>query len=117
VALSWQSIDLRGDPDENRYEGDPAELVGALADLLAELTARPAWHREAACRGKGSDRWFVDRGGDIGPARALCSECSVRAECLEAGMAEENRLHGLWGGMSPNERKQLRRQGSFGDAA
>jgi len=44
-------------------------------------------------------------------AVAVCQTCPVRADCLEAGMAER---HGIWGGTTERERVRLRaaRRGS-----
>jgi WhiB family redox-sensing transcriptional regulator len=39
-------------------------------------------------------------------AKALCDECPVQAECLEAGMDEE---YGIWGGLSPKQRRRLKK--------
>ncbi len=100
----WQPIDLATDPDEPRYGGDPAELVAAMAEVF-ELLRRPAWHRQAACRGKGTDQWFPASGED-GPTKAVCASCPVRQNCRAVGRGER---HGIWAGMSERERGQLRR--------
>jgi WhiB family redox-sensing transcriptional regulator len=117
VALSWQSIDLRSDPDEARYEGDPDELVGALADMLAELTARPAWHGQAACRGKGPALFFPEKWGSTEAAKALCAGCDVRSECLDDALAAGHHQDGVWGGLSAQQRRKLRRQRAPGEVA
>jgi hypothetical protein len=39
-------------------------------------------------------------------ARRLCATCPVREPCAEAGASER---HGMWGGLSPKERKRRRR--------
>lgn len=109
----WQSIDLREDIDELRYQGDPADLLD-VHDLMAELTRRPAWHQDAACRGQKLEPWFVGRGCSIAPAKAICASCPVRDECLEAGMSEHQ---GVWGGLSEAGRRQLRRLSPTGDIA
>jgi len=106
VALTWQPIDLRSDPDDAHYVGDPCELVGALEELLAAVE-RPAWHAQAACRGKGPARWFPGQGDDLGPARELCAACPVREPCLEAARTERN---GIWGGQSERQRRRERQQ-------
>jgi WhiB family redox-sensing transcriptional regulator len=51
--------------------------------------------------------FFIDRGQDDRPAKAICSRCSVRQECLQYAL--DNRiLHGIWGGTSARERERLR---------
>ena len=110
MALAWRPVDTRSDPDEPWCNVDPGELVDA-SGLLAELIHRPVWHREAACRGKGTEPWFPSQGGDYEAAQAVCQGCAVRAECLAA--AEE---FGIWGGLSARARK-VRRLSPSGDKA
>lgn len=111
--MTWQPIDLREDPDELRYIGDPGELID-LASTLEDLAVRPAWHDDAACRGQGTEPWFPDRGDDVRPAKAVCHTCPVQQECLDA--AEQER-HGIWGGLSERQRRRLRRSTDVDKAA
>jgi WhiB family redox-sensing transcriptional regulator len=86
---------------------DPLEVFGLR---------RPSWWSDAACRGVGAEVFYVERGGDTGPARRLCAGCLVRAECLadvmtmEAGQPRALR-HGIRAGLSPGQRVELERQG------
>jgi hypothetical protein len=106
VPFAWQSVDLRGDPDEAEYQGDPADLLIDLAELLQ----RPAWHSRAACRGRGLTLWFPQRGQSLGPAREVCADCPVKDECLAAALEMAMHTdHGVWAGTSERQRKQLRR--------
>jgi len=77
----------------------PGDVGGGL------LLARPAWHARAACRGVGADQFFVEKFGDLRPARALCSACPVRDECAAQGDEEEA---GMWGGLTAGERRKAR---------
>jgi hypothetical protein len=43
-------------------------------------------------------------------ARAVCSGCQVRAECLDYAI-RNSEAHGVWGGLTPRERDELRRRG------
>jgi len=101
--MTWQQVDLTTDPHELRYAGDPQDIVDALGDLLER---RPAWHRQAACRGEGPATWFPGQGGDTEPAREVCAGCPVAEECHAAGSMER---FGIWGGMSNRQRKAARR--------
>lgn len=112
VALTWQRIDLRSSADElERWErGDPADGFD-LPDLAA-LLHRPAWHAQAACRGQGTDRWFVTRGVTRAAARAFCDLCPVAAECLQAALATpESTDCGIWAGTTVKDRSRMRRRG------
>jgi WhiB family redox-sensing transcriptional regulator len=102
----WQPVDLTTDLEAHDWTQDPAEVLTALSDLLK----RPAWHARAACRGKGTSLFFLDRGQSSGPAREVCGGCNVKQECLSAALdtrpAED---FGVWAGSSARDRNQLRR--------
>jgi WhiB family redox-sensing transcriptional regulator len=52
--------------------------------------------------------FFPERGGSSKAARAVCSECSVRQECLLYALTNREQF-GIWGGTSERERRRLRR--------
>jgi len=76
--------------------------------MSAELVdTRPdAWKTAAACRGTDPELWYPGRGQDTKHAKAICADCPVRAECLQAGLRE---YFGIWAGLSERERRRLRR--------
>ncbi len=84
-------------------------LDDALLDLLHAFDAveasRPAWHREAACRGAGTSLFFVELGGDVKPAKLLCAECPVSIECH--AFALETEAAGIWAGRGERARRKL----------
>lgn len=66
------------------------------------------WRDEAACWGADPDLFFPEPHQSAEPAREICAECTVTAECL--GYALRSHIgFGVWGGMSPDERRQTRR--------
>ncbi len=82
----------------------PAALTAdALLDLIAKH--RPAWHRDALCREFPEISWFPERGEPVRPAREICGRCLVAGECRAAGASE---VHGIWGGLSINQRRGRR---------
>jgi len=109
VALTWQSVDLRSDPYEAEYRFDPGELV-ASAGLLLEAIGRPAWMADAACRDHPELTWFPGQGVDVRAAVQICGECPVRKECLDYAAGYGELLAGVWGGLSPGERRRQRRR-------
>lgn len=109
VVLSWQPVDSRSDPDDAEHLGDPGELVDAAGFLLA-LAGRPAWHAQAACRGRGPSLFFPGQGEPLEAARAICAGCPVRADCLADSLGRPScGDNGVWAGTSPRQRRDLRR--------
>ena len=78
--------------------------------LLDELIHRPQWQAWAACRDEPTPLFFVGRGEDTGPAKAVCARCPVRAECLDYALADAE-LVGTWAGTSGRERGRMRVDG------
>lgn len=77
-------------------------------NLLAPINE--AWREQAACKDKPTGLFYVGRGGsECKEAIAICNSCAVREECLEWALAT-NEPEGIWGGMGPQSRKNLRRQ-------
>ena len=76
-----------------------------IEELLAQLVnnRRPAWHHRAASRGLGTETFFVETGRRLNSARADCSRCEVRAECLAAALDGGDK-YGIWGGVSEKGR-------------
>jgi WhiB family redox-sensing transcriptional regulator len=71
------------------------------------------WVHRARCRDEDPELFFPI--GTTGPAaiqaekaKALCRQCEVLIECLEWAMATGQDA-GVWGGMSEEERRSLRR--------
>ena len=68
-----------------------------------------SWRKDAACRGKSTAMFFPERGPEeklaVAAAKEICASCAVRQPCLETGMSESR---GIWGGLTPPERRRLR---------
>lgn len=75
---------------------------------------RPDWWDRAACLGVGPGRYFPEVGGnrsiDHIDAIRRCQTCPVKTECLYHAMTVPE-IHGIWGGLTADQRKALRRQG------
>lgn len=67
-----------------------------------------AWMGDALCRepAYATVTFFAERGEALEAARAVCAECLVRSECLAYAVAWRLTA-GVWGGTSPEERRQL----------
>ena len=68
-----------------------------------------AWHQHALCSQPDPEAFFPEKGGSTREAKRVCSSCTVRAECLEYALANDERF-GIWGGLSERERRKLKRQ-------
>ena len=83
------------------------------SERLPDSLSVPEWHYRAACAELDvaeADRLFFPKvGQSVEPARAICRECPVLAECREWALSQGENLHGVWGGTAPGERKRLRR--------
>ncbi|WP_124040084.1 WhiB family transcriptional regulator [Neoactinobaculum massilliense] len=65
-----------------------------------------AWQEYALCAQTDPDLFFPEKGGSTAPAAAICETCPVQQECLEYALSHDIR-HGIWGGMSDNERRRV----------
>lgn len=82
--------------------------------------ARVTWRDHAACRGLDPTIWFP---GDaiskhyprqlysqqVETAQTICATCPVTADCLDWA-DRTGQDHGIWGGLTPAERKNRRRR-------
>lgn len=65
------------------------------------------WAIHAACRDVDTNVFYPERGKSPEPAKAICAECPVIAECLDHAIVTRE-LVGVWGGKSEHERRRLR---------
>ena len=66
------------------------------------------WSAQAACRTTDPDELFV-QGAAQNRAKAVCTGCPVRTECLAEAL--DNQIEwGVWGGMTERERRALLRR-------
>ena len=79
------------------------------------------WRHEAACRDEDPELFFPI--GNTGPAlmqieeaKAVCRRCTVVDTCL-TGALESGQDAGVWGGLSEDERRALKRRNARARAA
>lgn len=84
--------------------------VRPLPVYTETLIVPEPWTQEAACAQLPPDLWFPtpsDPHRHATRAKAVCGRCPVAGECLDYA----NRIgeqHGIWGGLTANERARLR---------
>ncbi|MGH8929373.1 MAG: WhiB family transcriptional regulator [Egibacteraceae bacterium] len=74
---------------------------------MADIETLP-WMKTAKCLYAEPDTFFPEKGGSTKEAKRICSECPVRAKCLEYALENDERF-GIWGGLSERERRKLKR--------
>lgn len=90
-----------------------AHNVSIPASSLALGAADYTWRRQAICRDTDPELFFpVGTTGaalvQIDRAKQVCGECPVQSECLQYAI-DTNQDAGIWGGLSEDERRALRR--------
>lgn len=71
-----------------------------------------AWQQEGLCSKVDADVLFSNDSADIAAAKAMCGQCPVARKCLDFAMSVEtaaDTTHGIYGGLTPDERIELRR--------
>lgn len=66
-----------------------------------------SWLKQAACRGM-NPALFYPKQAEYKQGREVCKNCSVQRECLADTLWRDNDNYGLWGGLTPSERHELR---------
>lgn len=80
--------------------------------LYKELTAQIVEEGSVPCQ-QAPEIFFLEKGDNQGPekirmSKELCAECPVSMLCLEYAL-EAGEDDGIWGGLTRNERKSLKR--------
>ena len=76
------------------------------------MLPKGGWRQRAACLSADPDLFFpVSAEGrsleQVAKAKAICARCRVRRDCLAFALATRQ-AHGVWGGMSEQERRPTR---------
>ena len=88
--------------------------MSILASSLTLGAADYSWRDLALCRDTDPELFFpVGTTGtalvQIERAKQVCNECQARVECLDFALTT-NQDSGVWGGLSEEERRAIRRQ-------
>jgi WhiB family redox-sensing transcriptional regulator len=83
--------------------------VAILAGALRDFSRNTGWMSEANCKDMDVDIFFPKLGATFPKfVREVCLECPVIEECAWYAN-ESSSVHGMFGGMSPGEREQWRK--------
>ena len=76
---------------------------------LFDAIGQPDWQERALCAQTDPEAFFPEKGGSTRDAKKVCGACTVRSQCLEYALANDERF-GIWGGLSERERRRLRKR-------
>ena len=79
------------------------------ADPAGDLDGAQRWQERANCLGVDPDLFFPERGASTREAKAVCRRCEVIDTCLKWAI-ETGQDAGVWGGLSEDERRALKRR-------
>lgn len=71
------------------------------------------WRDKALCKDSNPKVWFpaeVGQSANARLAKLICGQCEVTESCLTYALEHDERW-GIWGGLSANERRAIRRRG------
>lgn len=92
---------------ENWYV-DPVEL--GVPGVRSSAREDPlSWQADSLCAQTDPEAFFPEKGGSTRDAKKICESCTVRAQCLEYALQNDERF-GIWGGLSERERRKLRKR-------
>jgi len=95
-------------PIRRAFEDERCRGMQGIQRITTRLLQPVEWQTHARCAEVEPEIFFPERGGSSKAARAVCSKCQVRAECLEYALNNKEQF-GIWGGTSERERRGLRR--------
>ncbi|PZH04254.1 WhiB family transcriptional regulator [Streptomyces sp. NTH33] len=84
----------------------PGTIQGMHPETISP--ADNAWQDRALCAQTGADFFFPEPGSSVREAKRICGMCEMRSACLEYALENDERF-GVWGGLSEQERRTLRR--------
>ena len=104
-------------PSKARPVRPATKTARTVADKLASLEAEARWQDRAACKGMDPTIFFGPEYAETvkekrdreDAAKAVCTTCPVREECLEYAL-DAREAYGIWGGLTELERKALLRR-------
>jgi len=90
--------------------GDGGTVARLLAQALPAIAADTpgTWAESAACASTDPEIFFPAKGDSGAEARQVCGRCLVSDACLAYALQTREEF-GIWGGLDPVERKNLRR--------
>lgn len=106
VGESWIRTKIRN----AGWDPDTGQALPRPTAPRPQTTEKPEWMTAGRCVTTGdADAFFPVHASDTAAAKATCSDCPVRAECLTWAL-EHGERYGVWGGLDEAERDAIRRR-------
>ncbi len=101
---------------DSRLSTKPTSAPLSLpATTPAWNSSSESWRELALCQQVDPELWFPDKGDKSArskPAKLLCSQCEVKAPCLQYALDHDER-YGIWGGKSERDRRKMKSRTNF----
>ncbi|WP_150462707.1 WhiB family transcriptional regulator [Nesterenkonia ebinurensis] len=116
VARTEGTVTALSEAPSRRTQSDTAQedsesvWLGIPTLIPAEqIEGELAWQVDALCAQTDPEAFFPEKGGSTRDAKKVCGACTVKQECLDYALANDERF-GIWGGLSERERRKLKRR-------
>lgn len=91
------------------YERHARRTAAEAANRDRGQAPGTGWQDQAACRTENPELFYAEHPGPRQEAAAaICAACPVTSQCLQYAQATDERW-GMWGGLTPAERRELAR--------
>lgn len=104
------------DEQNRRRANNQSDDLAAKRATSVPVTIMPrpvnddaAWEVLALCAQTDPEAFFPEKGEKGQNGKDICARCEVTAACLQYALDNDERF-GIYGGLSPQERKTLKRQ-------
>jgi hypothetical protein len=91
------------------YPRDVTAVMLAKADAAIIGVLLGPWAARALCAQADPEIFFPPAGDPGTEAKKICARCPVRQDCLAYALDADERF-GIWGGLDPDERRNLHRR-------
>ncbi|WP_146339076.1 WhiB family transcriptional regulator [Nesterenkonia sp. NBAIMH1] len=110
-APSRRSFVPTSAPRELPGDAESQRLTVGMPSLLPteQVEGELAWQVDALCAQTDPEAFFPEKGGSTRDAKKICGACTVKQECLDYALANDERF-GIWGGLSERERRKLKKR-------
>jgi WhiB family transcriptional regulator, redox-sensing transcriptional regulator len=92
-----------------RHADDTAVVRTGYAPPAIIAVILGPWAKRALCAEADPEIFFPAHDDPAIEARKICTRCSVRTDCLQFAL-DNHEQYGIWGGLDPKERANLRRK-------